>query len=240
MTENSTLLDLQKRLSALEGGSVQIQTAPVTIQQPVTRPAPIQPEPIQPKEQAVIEQPKAKEEDLFTPPPMSKKPDGKDIGSIWHALLSNIKSPSTQALLKLATPQQISEEGVVLTFKNERLVSQINDSNKKQLIVDAANAMFGKTDIHVTIRLAQSGDMKSVAMPTPEPPKAKPVEKSAEKPVAPPVEKTVAKEPEAPIKETQPQKENTKQDETDKKKIERIETDQEKMVMDLFDGKYVE
>lgn len=242
MTENSTLLDLQKRLSALEGGSVQIQTAPVTIQQPVTRPAPIQPEPIQPKEQAVIEQPKAKaeEEYLFTPPPMSKKPDGKDIGSIWQALLSNIKSPSTQALLKLATPQQISEEGVVLTFKNERLVSQINDSNKKQLIVDAANAMFCKTDIHVTIRLAQSGDMKSIAMPTPEPPKAKPVEKPAEKPVAPPVEKTVAKEPEAPIKETQPQKENKKLDETDKKKIERIETDQEKMVMDLFDGKYVE
>lgn len=233
MAENTTLMDLQKRLSALEGNSIQMQTAPVSIPQPITRPAPIQPETIQPKEQAVAAKPvKTKEEDLFTPPPMSKKPDGKDIGSMWTTLLSNIKSPSTQALLKLATPQQISEDGIVLTFKNERLVSQINDSNKKQLIVDAADIMFGQKDTHVTIKLAQGGNTKTATMPAPVPPKAKPAER--------PAEKSTVKEPEVINTEVQPQKQNAKTEEVDKKKIERIETDQEKMVMDLFEGKYVE
>ena len=240
MSENSTLLDLQKRVAALEGGNVQVtynQTQPS-----VTRPAPIQPEPLQPKE---VEPPKpvAKstptvapkvepkvEEDMFTPPPMSKKPDGKDIGSMWQALLSNIKSPSTQALLKLATPQQISEEGVILTFKNERLVAQINDSNKKQLIIDAANAIFNQQNSHVTVRLAQSGDKTSV--PKSEPvPEIRPVQKPAPKPQETPKQNPV----EQPSKEA-----STDKKEVDEKKRDRVETDQEKMVIDLFDGKYIE
>lgn len=234
MTENSTLIDLQRRVSALESGNVQpatISIAQPIIQPAVTRPAPIQPETIQTKEVVQNEPTVEKSEDIFTPPPISRKPDGKDIGTLWQVLLSNIKSPSTQALLKLATPQQISEEGIILTFKNERLVSQINDSNKKQLIIDAAKAMFSPNNPSVTIRLAQSSDTKSVAMPVAPPPKAKPVEKQITETAKPSEQKV-----ETP-KEVDKAKKN---EEVDDKKMERIETDQEKMVMDLFDGKYVE
>ena len=229
MTENSTLLDLQKRISALESGNLQTAAPPV-IQKPVTRPAPIQPEPIQQREPD--SKPVAKQEPVeeFTPPPMSKKPDGKDIGSMWQALLSNIKSPSTQALLKLATPQQISEEGVVLTFKNERLVAQINDSNKKQLIIDASNALFNKKDSHVTIRLAQSGDKTNVPKSEPSPEAVKQEKKIVETPVK--------KEPE--VKDTEIKEQVLKTEKSADNKPDRIETDQEKMVLDLFDGKYVE
>ena len=206
MAENSTLLDLQNRIKALEGGAVTLPAPP----QVVTRPAPIPTPKIAetPKPQEAAPQ---KTEETFTPPPMSKKPDGNDIGSLWQCLLANIKSPSTQALLKLANPVQIAADGVIITFKNERLVAQVNDSNKKQLIIDAANSMFNGTSTPVTIRLAQSGDTKVEIKPQPAP---IPQPKSEVKPVE---QKTELE-----------------------KKEERIETDQEKMVMDLFDGKYVE
>lgn len=236
MAENSTLLDLQNRVKALEGGAVSLpQQAPVQV---VTRPAPVQPATPAPtpapsapvrteRPEPVVQAPAPQRvEESFTPPPMSKKPDGNDIASLWQCLLTNIKSPSTQALLKLANPVQISPDGVVITFKNERLVAQVNDTNKKQLVVDAANAMFSTTGVPVTIRMAQSGDAKVELKPAaPAPAPAAPQPKPVEAPKPQPVEKAV-----------QP----TEKSETEKKDTERIETDQEKMVMDLFDGKYVE
>lgn len=219
MSENSTLLDLQNRIKALEGGTVCAQPASVQV---VTRPAPIPPAP-KAEEAKPVPTPSPspapapqKVEETFTPPPISKKPDGNDIGSLWQCLLANIKSPSTQALLKLANPVQISADGVVITFKNERLVTQVNDTNKKQLIIDAANAMFNQTATSVTIRMAQSGDAKVEIKPQQVP---QPVPAEQPKP--------------------QPKQEEQKPSE-DKKETNREETDQEKMVLDLFDGKYVE
>lgn len=237
MTENSTLLDLQNRVKALEcggvggnvGGSIAANVAPV--QKVVTKPAPVKPVQIEDKPVQEVEK-QEKDEDSFTPPPMSRKPDGNDVNSLWQMLLANIKSPSTQALLKLASPVQISAESIVLTFKNERLVAQINDSNKKQLIIDAGNIMFNQTNTSVTIRMAQASDKKMEPLPTPT------VSKSA---------KVVAPEPVQP-KEQQPLEQKTElkpdikteENSENKKNTDRIETDQEKMVLELFDGKYVE
>lgn len=234
MTENSTLLDLQNRVKALEGvnvgGSIAASAAPV--QKVVTKPAPVKPIPIEDKPVPEVKKQEVNEEDSFTPPPMSKKPDGNDINSLWQMLLANIKSPSTQALLKLASPVQISAESIVLTFKNERLVSQINDSNKKQLIIDAGNIMFNQTNTPVTIRMAQASDKKvepSPAQTVPAPAKAptpEPVQSKGQNPI----EKKTEPKPEIKTEETSETKKNT----------DRIETDQEKMVLELFDGKYVE
>lgn len=247
MSENSTLLDLQNRVRALEGGGAAYQAAPPP--QVVTKPAPIPPAQVQKPEPIVEAKPVEKEEeDIFTPPPMSKKPDGNDISSLWQMLLSNIKSPSTQALLKLATPVKIEADGVILTFKNERLVSQINDSNKKQLIIDAANTMFNQTNTHVTIRLAQSGDAKVEIKPVS-------VQNAAPAAAPTPAQKTVPAQKPEPVHasspasahkpEIKPEMSETtskpeNQGEEEKKNIDRIETDQEKMVLELFDGKYVE
>lgn len=236
MTENSTLLDLQNRVRALEAGDRIVPSVSIPTQAPqvVTKPAPIQPpqpEPISaPTAKVESVQPKfeEKKQDMFTPPPISKKSDGNDLASLWQMLLMNIKSPSTTALLKLATPLQISPNGVVLTFKNDRLVAQLSDSNKKQLIVDAANTMFNQTNIPVTVRLAQSGDkvvQPNVAVEIKQKPKIE----------AQPV---IKKEMPTEAKEIS----NTEQENSEDTNIEkaRLESDQEKMVMDLFDGKYVE
>ena len=234
MTENSTLLDLQNRVKALEGvnvgGSIAASAAPV--QKVVTKPAPVKPMPIEDKPVQEVKKQEVNEEDSFTPPPMSKKPDSNDINSLWQMLLANIKSPSTQALLKLASPVQISAESIVLTFKNERLVSQINDSNKKQLIIDAGNIMFNQTNTPVTIRMAQASDKKvehSPAPTVPTPTKA-PTPAPVQSKEQNPIEKKTEPKPEIKTEETSETKKNT----------DRIETDQEKMVLELFDGKYVE
>ena len=232
MTENTTLLDLQNRVKALESGAnvayashipaVQVPAKQVVVQPAVSQQVPSiqKTEPIQ---QASV--PAKVESEEFTPPPISKKPNGNDINSLWQALLINIKSPSTTALLKLATPLQISPEGVLLTFKNERLVAQINDSNKKQLIVDAAKVMFNQENTSVTIRLAQAGD-KPMSMPTQ---KTSMVEVKTE-PVKQVIEEKAVPQKDADVLP------KTVSDE----KVARLESDQEKMVLELFDGKYVE
>ena len=117
MTENSTLLDLQNRVRALEENGTSFSAIP----QVVTKPAPVAPPPLPTTTNAVSVQNNSSHnvvpnqilektiENDFTPPPISKKPSGNDINSLWQQLLSNIKSSPTVAMLKqLATPLQIS------------------------------------------------------------------------------------------------------------------------------------
>jgi len=220
MSENSKLIDLQNRINALECGNVNTE-----INKPlmVTRPAPIQPQK-QEKPSAAEESKEVNKEEIFTPPPVSKKSDEKDIISMWQALLGNISSPPTQAMLKLATPVKISEDGVVITFKNERFISQINDSNKKQIIQTAVSALFGGKNVSVTIKLAEASDSvpetKKLKNENPKPIKQQEKE----------VTQTVKSNPENEVPQENPQEYRAK----------RAESDQEKMVMDLFDGKYVD
>lgn len=132
----------------------------------------------------------------------------------------NIKSPATKALLNLASPVKISPDEVIITFKNDKLVSQINDTNKKQMLVEAANTMFNQSDSKVIVRLPQANDAVvekkklTVEEPAPQP---QPVPQAAE-----------------------PQPVAVEEKNVPSKNIEREESDQEKMVLELFDGKYIE
>ena len=256
MTENSTLLDLQNRVKALESGSVSvipqrpqiIQAAPQQVvqqqrpepAQPVTRPAPV------PPVEHVAQKPAAVEpQQEFTPPPVNRKPDGNDITSLWEALLMNIKSPATKALLHLATPVKIAPDEVIITFKNDKLVSQINDTNKKQMLTDAANIMFN-TDVKVIIRLPMAGDneitasqKKNLTINVPTSPK--PVQ---ETPKATPQKmqepKMVENKPSSSVNNNTQQIVSEESSDAQEREIKRNETDQEKMILDLFDGKYIE
>lgn len=271
MSENSTLLDLQNRVKALEGGNFApvSRPQPVAPTAPVTRPAPIpvqetkpqvrQPQASQPapaqaimqETPRVVEQPQQED---FTPPPMSQKPDGNDIRSLWKALLLNVKSPSTKALLNLATPVKIAPDGVIITFKNEKLVAQINDTNKKQMLVEAAGLMFN-ADVSVMVRLPQGGDSeitaesvkKNFKIATP----AVALEPKSKQSIQPKPQPQIEKQVQPPKIFEEERAVNTASKQTAEKlsaddapKTEsdkkRLESDQEKMVMELFDGKYIE
>ena len=142
-----------------------------------------------------------------------------------------ISVPPATAVFR-ATPLQIAPEGIVLTVKNERLVSQINDTNKKQMIIEAGNIMFNQDSTSVIVRLAQSGD--KVIQPT-----SVPVQQSAQT-------STQETQPTPkPTQEIKPEIKTTQETQRieeplSKEKVERLESDQEKMVLELFDGKYVE
>ena len=234
MNENSTLLELQNRIKILEGSGV-VHTKPTASQiitEPVTRPAPIPPSEKH-QEPDIIKQAAEKqtEDPEFTPPPISRKPDSSDIQSLWKTLLANIKSPATKALLNLAAPVKITAEEVIITFKNEKLVSQINNTNKKQMLIDAANTMFNQNSTQVIIRLPQAEDnnVQKTSSETLSAQKNDIEEKTDIKPVS---GQTSEK--------TKPElNEETKTADNNKNK-ERIESDQEKMVLELFDGKYIE
>ncbi len=246
MSENSSLLELQNRIKALESNGIpQVQQRPVVqitapaSSEPVTRPAPIPPatlEKTSDQETSVKPQPAKIEsgrDDDFTPPPISKKPSGNDINTLWQTLLMNIKSPATKALLNLAAPVKISPEEVIITFKNDKLVSQINDTNKKQMLVEAANTMFNQSSTHITIRLPQPGDseLQKKTAPAQPKPEEQPIKAAAAEEVqpAPPEEKFITEELPSP-----------KATEEKPKNKERLESDQEKMVLELFDGKFIE
>ena len=251
MSENTKILDLQNRLKALEAGggyvksginAINIKESPAPAAPAVTRPAPVPP--VDKQEQQAVTPKVSPAEDVFTPPPISKKVSGNDISALWQALLSNIKSPSTKALLHLASPVKIAADGVIITFKNDKLVSQINDTNKKQMVVEAANTMFNQADTKVTIRL-------------PKPEDAEIQKNSASSPVSAGMEAAddikpdtgqnnekqkddVELENKLIIQTEEPSKIEPKQETSGEKNKERMETDQEKMVLDLFDGKYIE
>ena len=258
MSENSTLLDLQNRVKALEGGNFTPAPRPQPVAH-VTRPAPIPvqetkpqvsqpqtPQPAQTIKQEISKPVEPQPQDDFTPPPMSQKPDGNDIQSLWKALLLNVKSPSTKALLNLATPVKIAPDGVIITFKNEKLVSQINDTNKKQMLAEAAGLMFN-AEVSVMVRLPQGGDSDitaesvkknfKIATPSPVPQQNNQPKKQIQDIKPTPVQK----QPDAVVEQLPQQsvKQNEPAPKTEKEK-KRLESDQEKMVMELFDGKYIE
>ena len=250
MAENTALIDLQNRIKALENGTSahlmiskpQIAAAPTT----VTRPAPIPPQDSAEKSQSdvkpVIEtkDTEIKIDTDFTPPPMSKKPSGNDIKTLWESLLSNIKSPATKALLNLATPIKIARDEVIITFKNDKLIAQFGMNNKKEMVVEAAAIIFG-TQVPVTIRLPQAGDENLILdssvqeIPAQHNPNAEGTEKKNSEPIN--IELPLEDEPQEILPEKTISAIETVKSAHDK---ERLESDQEKMVLELFDGKYVE
>ena len=241
MNENSKLLELQNRIKALEANGIPSAAAkpavhhlqPSATVEPVTRPAPIYPAE---KTKEITTEKQESPEVEFSPPLISKKTDGSDIQTLWQTLLINIKSPATKALLNLATPVKISAEEVIITFKNDKLVSQINDTNKKQMLIEAANTIFNQSSTPVIVRLPQAGD-NTLQQKNSQP-------ASIPQPQEKPLENITVKEPEPPVDTA---KEITAANNTPEKKTEetpknkeRLESDQEKMVLELFDGKFIE
>ena len=255
MTENTTLLDLQNRVKALESGGAIVQQAPhiarVAAPQAAPQPqvqhhaAPAQPAPPVTKPAPEPPTTSVKTSDTeFTPPPVAKKPSGNDISSLWQALLLNIKSPPTLALLKLATPVKIAPDEVIITFKNDNLVSKI--SNKKQTIVEAADLMFNQSETSVIIRLPQAGDANLASSSSagekknPEPAiKSEPIKEAPVQKVEPEIEKPKPQKVEK-LAEKDVQEDLGSSEKTEKSEKKREETDQEKMVLELFDGKYID
>ncbi len=170
LTENTSLLELQNRITKLESGSVQPVSAPVKLYK-APPPASVhqQSQPVQVKKEAA---PPAQTETSNSPAPQASVPDVKsvavapasasgDIALLWGNLLNNVSSAPTRALLKQwANPIKISPEETILTIKNEILMNQFISGNKKKILTDAVDMLFGQTGSNISVRLPKPDDVQ--------------------------------------------------------------------------------
>lgn len=259
LANNTSLLALQNRIQALESGVV---SAPRQVMTSVSRPQVQEARP-----QPAISAPKSQEQEVkpqvtlasqaqpmqesknIEPAPVVAPTDTSDLAGMWQALVRQISSPSTQALLRLANPVKVAPDEIIITFKQEIFVKQANDDSKKQVIAAAANKLFNQSNTLVTIRLPQSGDAqlpKSQAAPSVA---TAPVKQSAPSPVsnpAPQVASNVVSEKLSvtPVVVDVDEPENGVVNVAPKQNIEKsakdyANADQTKMITDLFDGKFI-
>lgn len=252
LAQNTSLLELQERIARLESGQV-ISAQPI-VKQPsyIAKPSlPETPVPISKLPQAVkeenipaeapetiIEQKNVQREEkeiagteLLMPMSKPAVKNQDNISGLWVELLQNLSSPPTVSLLSEHTrPLEISEEKVVIGCEKEFALKMLNGDAKKKAITDAVKKLFNK-DVNVVIRLATSEDETQTFE------KKNPI-----------IEKTATK----PAQKTE-ELEDDAEDISDEdgfiehelsKKVKKDEkftpSDQVSMVMNLFDGKYID
>ena len=146
LTNNTKLEDLQRRLSALEGG------APVIQQQ--TKPKVVIPAAVQ--EQQPVTKPQV---------------DTSDIAQTWKKILANIVDVASQKWLeKQATPVEITKEKITLVIQKSSWVDRFNNSDKRKVVIDAASLVLGNPNIQVIARTPLKDDVQ-ISLPKEEPQK---------------------------------------------------------------------
>lgn len=172
LAQNTKLEDLQKRISLLESdeGARQINTSPYnTPPTPVKKSEVMKPMGATPQPQRVKEvqtpmpktqAPASVEEVLTDSVPMSKSASPNSLKALWAKLLENISSFPSRAILKQqAIPVKLTSDEVIITIKNPSWLKQFGpEGSKHSFIVQATTAIFGKAVGKVIVRAPESGD----------------------------------------------------------------------------------
>lgn len=217
---------------------------------PVQTVAPMQEEPAAPKEEEkpVFIQPKEQEQPVqpnepsieeHTAPqvPTPAASSGSvDIATAWQGILQNIESmPSRMFFYNLSRPVSISPEGVTVAFMKEIFVKQAQEASKNAPLKKAAMNYFGVSDINIHIKLADETD--NVAQ------NVKPVLDKLEKKSAAPqqiLNNSDIEDKTAILKETLGDSYTEEPVYQSSEETNENLSDQSKMVMELFNGKYIE
>ncbi len=172
LAQNTKLEDLQKRISLLESdeGARQINMSPYnTPPTPVKKSEVMKPMGATPQPQRVKEvqapmpktqAPASVEEVLTDSVPMSKSASPNSLKALWAKLLENISSFPSRAILKQqAIPVKLTPDEVIITIKNPSWLKQFGpEGSKHSFIVQATTAIFGKSVGKVIVRAPESGD----------------------------------------------------------------------------------
>lgn len=265
LAQNTKLEDLQKRISLLESdeGARQINTSPYnTPPTPVKKSEVMKPMGATPQPQRVKEvqapmpktqAPASVEEVLTDSIPMSKSASPNSLKALWAKLLENISSFPSRAILKQqAIPVKLTSDEVIITIKNPSWLKQFGpEGSKHSFIVQATTAIFGKAVGKVIVRAPESGDeaiKKEQAAADDE--KPAPAQKStATRQAQQTAAKEEAREEEQEAKEVIssmpkiPQPPQNLQQPVRRRALDgsdSFHSDGVNMVMDLFDGKFIE
>lgn len=258
LAQNSSLLALQERVTKLEtalaSGNISAPTAKTYPNTPLQRPkTPQQPAIIPEKEEnkpstadSSLEKhetsaaPEISEEKMQQEPikeelpsmPISKhetKIEESDLGTLWFELLHNISSAPTVSLLNQhAKPIEISSEKIIIACK-ENFAKMLGSESKKACIEEGATKLFGKK-VNVSIKTGSSEDFKSTE-------KKNPI-------IEPKQPAALGKQ----ITDTPPEYELSEEDEYIEHELKKnlpakekyVPSDQVSMIINLFDGKYID
>lgn len=265
LAQNTKLEDLQKRISLLESdeGARQINTSPYnTPPTPVKKAEVMKPMGATPQPQRVKEvqapmpkthAPASVEEVLTDSVPMSKSASPNSLKALWAKLLENISSFPSRAILKQqAIPVKLTSDEVIITIKNPSWLKQFGpEGSKHSFIVQATTAIFGKAVGKVIVRAPESGDeaiKKEQAAADDEKP-APAQNSTATRQAQQTAAKEEAREEEQEAKEVIssmpkiPQPPQNLQQPVRRRALDgsdSFHSDGVNMVMDLFDGKFIE
>lgn len=265
LAQNTKLEDLQKRISLLESdeGARQINTSPYNTpptpvkKAEVMKPMGATPQPQRVKEvQAPMQKtqaPASVEEVLTGSVPMSKSASPNSLKALWAKLLENISSFPSRAILKQqAIPVKLTPDEVIITIKNPSWLKQFGpEGSKHSFIVQATTAIFGKAVGKVIVRAPESGDeaiKKEQAAADDEKP-APAQNSTATRQAQQTAAKEEAREEEQEAKEVIssmpkiPQPPQNLQQPVRRRALDgsdSFHSDGVNMVMDLFDGKFIE
>lgn len=201
------------------------------------------------------------EDDVLNQPvPMSKPAPttGNGLKALWVKFLENISSSPSRSILKQqAMPVRITKDEVIISVKSPNWLKQYgHEGSKYSLIVEAANSLFGGEVKKIIVRSPESGDDAIRAeqssadddKPAPAPKKPLIVEKPEvsndevkeilEEKSTPQVFNQVAH----PVQTGTPQKQPQQPTQLHKMPTgdSSYHSDNVNMVMDLFEGKFIE
>ena len=247
LADNTKLADLQRRLDNLESArptTVQrvITTRPqqqerpvITHSEPKIEHQPVQHnvEPVQIQHTQPVQQHKPVEQDIqdSVEEITNAQPSGtSNLKALWTQILGAIPNQADRALLSLANPIKIENDGIVLAIKSPNLMEKANSPERKQSLISAADSILGTTNISILIR-----------QPLPDDKKIEKVKVSAiKKPITPP-KTLVEDEHEVSEQEVETAKEETEANKPqNRNETDFSRSDQSNMVKQLFDGKYLE
>lgn len=159
-----------------------------------------------------------------------------DISTAWQGILQNIESiPSRMFFYNLSRPVELTPEGITIAFMKEIFVKQAQDTNKNTPLKKAAMDYFNVNDINIHIQLADETDVPQMNI--------KPALEKLEKkpmPVKPSFnENAIEEENVQLLKETLGDNEALEKERARELAQENL-SDQSKMVMELFNGKYID
>ena len=247
LADNTKLADLQRRIENLESArptTVQrvITTRPqqqerpvITHSEPKIEHQPVQHnvEPVQIQHTQPVQQHKPVEQDIqdSVEEITNAQPSGtSNLKALWTQILGAIPNQADRALLSLANPIKIENDGIVLAIKSPNLMEKANSPERKQSLISAADSILGTTNISILIR-----------QPLPDDKKIEKVKVSAiKKPITPP-KTLVEDEHEVSEQEVETAKEETEANKPqNRNETDFSRSDQSNMVKQLFDGKYLE
>lgn len=151
----------------------------------------------------------------------------------WRDLLKHIESmPSRAFYSSLAHPICLSKEKVVISFKKDIFVKQARDKNKSQAFYDACKKYFGVDDIEIDVKLKNDTVDEKIHLSE----ISENNEKSSPEPQIQAKEEKISQSELDTLKDEQ-EKGNSFEQNTTSSNADL--SDQEKMVVELFDGKII-